>query len=92
MKSLKGEQYEKKLAMLLAGVMLTGSLLTGCGGDSSSGDTTSDTKKEASNSDETGELEGDITFWHSFTQDRDLKPFKKQQINLWKKIRKLILK
>ena len=53
---------KKKLAMLLAGVMLTGSLLTGCGGDSSSGDTTSDTKKEASNSDETGELEGDITF------------------------------
>lgn len=36
---------KKKLAMLLAGVMLTGSLLTGCGGDSSSGDTTSDTKK-----------------------------------------------
>jgi len=68
---------KKRLAMLLAGVMLTGSLLTGCGGDSSASDTNSDAKKEASNSDETGELEGDITFWHSFTQGPRLETIQK---------------
>ena len=68
---------KKRLAMLLAGVMLTGSLLTGCGGDSSASDTNSDAEKEASNSDETGELEGDITFWHSFTQGPRLETIQK---------------
>lgn len=50
---------KKKLVVLLAGVMLVSGVLAGCG----------DSKKESQQaSEETGELKGDITFWHSFTQ------------------------
>ena len=58
---------KRKLAMLLAGVMLVGSILSGCGGsEEPAGTTTAD-----------GELEGDITFWHSFTQGPRLETIQK---------------
>lgn len=80
----KGKIMRKKLAVLLAGVMLASSLLAGCGGGSK--DTQAPDSKESTDTqaetdtkgtDETsgteatagtGELKGDITFWHSFTQ------------------------
>ncbi len=49
---------KRKLVLILTGIMLAGSILTACGGDSKT-----DTTAAAD-----GELEGDITFWHSFTQ------------------------
>lgn len=49
---------KKKLAILLVGTMIASSILAGCGSKKSE-----PTKKETS-----GELKGDITFWHSFTQ------------------------
>lgn len=59
---------KRKLAMLLAGVMLVGSILSGCGGseEPAAATTTAD-----------GELEGDITFWHSFTQGPRLETIQK---------------
>ena len=58
---------KRKLAMLLAGVMLVGSILSGCGGrEEPAATTTAD-----------GELEGDITFWHSFTQGPRLETIQK---------------
>lgn len=59
---------KRKLAMLLAGVMLVGSILSGCGGseEPAAAITTAD-----------GELEGDITFWHSFTQGPRLETIQK---------------
>lgn len=51
---------KRKLAMLMAGVLLVSGLMMGCGSDEKSGD--------QQTSEETGELKGDITFWHSFTQ------------------------
>ena len=59
---------KRKLAMLLAGVMLVGSILLGCGGseEPAAAITTAD-----------GELEGDITFWHSFTQGPRLETIQK---------------
>ena len=54
---------KKKLALLLAGILALGSF-AGCGGDSGS----KDKGKEQSSVNADGELEGDITFWHSFTQ------------------------
>ena len=53
---------KKKLALLLAGILTVGSLV-GCGGDSG---TKNGESKSSVNAD--GELKGDITFWHSFTQ------------------------
>ena len=53
---------KRKLALLLAGILTVGSLV-GCGGDSGK-----ETAKNESSVNENGELEGDITFWHSFTQ------------------------
>ena len=53
---------KKKLALLLAGILTLGSF-AGCGGDSGNGN---EEPKSSVNAD--GELEGDITFWHSFTQ------------------------
>lgn len=50
---------KKRLAFLLTGAILASSLLTGCGGAKS------DTNGNTSDS---GELSGEITFWHSFTQ------------------------
>ena len=65
---------KKKLALLLAGILALGSF-AGCGGDSGS----KDKGKEQSSVNADGELEGDITFWHSFTQggrlDTIQKPF-----------------
>ena len=49
---------KKKLAILLVGTMIASSILAGCGSKKSE-----PTKKETS-----GELKGDITFWHSFTK------------------------
>lgn len=58
---------KRKLALLLAGVMLVGSVLSGCGGkEEPAATTTAD-----------GELEGDITFWHSFTQGPRLETIQK---------------
>ena len=50
----------RKLAVLLVGTMIGSAMLAGCG---QNGNTES--KQTAA---ETGELKGDITFWHSFTQ------------------------
>ena len=61
---------KRALAMLLASVMLVG-CLAGCGGPSSSTTSTPDSPTSAtstSNSGDNQELEGEITFWHSFTQ------------------------
>lgn len=74
----------KKLAVLLAGVMLVSSLLAGCGGgskdaqapdskDNAGSQAETDTKgtDETDGTEDAGgseELKGDITFWHSFTQ------------------------
>lgn len=52
---------KKKLAVLLAGTMLATSMLAGCGG---SGGNSGGTAGSA----DSGELSGEITFWHSFTQ------------------------
>lgn len=58
---------KRKIAMLLAGVMLVGSILSGCGSkEEPVATTTAD-----------GELEGDITFWHSFTQGPRLETIQK---------------
>lgn len=58
---------KRKLALLLAGVMLVGSVLSGCGGkEEPAATTTAD-----------GELEGDITFWYSFTQGPRLETIQK---------------
>ncbi|HIT90112.1 MAG TPA: sugar ABC transporter substrate-binding protein [Candidatus Merdenecus merdavium] len=56
----------KKIAMLLFGVMLATSLLAGCG-----------EKTQPTTSEESGELIGDITFWHSFTQGPRLETIQK---------------
>lgn len=75
---------KRKLALLLAGVMLVGSMLTACGGG---GDTSADAKSDAAATETgdtgdtaeaaDGELEGDITFWHSFTQGARLETIQK---------------
>lgn len=49
---------KRKLAVLLVGTMLAGTILTACG----DGNDTSDAPAED------GKMEGEITFWHSFTQ------------------------
>lgn len=63
----------KRVALLLAGTMLASTLLTACGGGGF--DTgkapAGDTKAVAADTGNTvadGALEGEITFWHSFTQ------------------------
>lgn len=56
---------KKKLALLLAGFMAVSSF-AGCG--SESGKTNDKDAEPISSTNEDGELEGDITFWHSFTQ------------------------
>lgn len=61
---------KRALAMLLASVMLVG-CLAGCGGPTSSTTSTPESPTSAtstSNSGDDQELEGEITFWHSFTQ------------------------
>lgn len=58
---------KRKLAMLLAGVMLVESILSGCGGS----------EEPAATTTADGELEGDITFWHSFTQGPRLETIQK---------------
>ena len=71
---------KRKAAMLLAGAMLVSGILTGCGSKGGAGETKSadpaPAAEESQAKEETGEeveesagaLEGDITFWHSFTQ------------------------
>lgn len=49
---------KRKLAILLAGTMLAGTILTACGGGNDSANAPA----------EDGAMEGEITFWHSFTQ------------------------
>ena len=56
----------RKLAILLAGTMIATTILAGCGSKDKGS-----ASQEASNGtteEESGKLEGDITFWHSFTQ------------------------
>lgn len=60
---------KRKLAILLAGTLLLSGLLAGCGQDSS--------KKDTKTAENTGELKGDITFWHSFTQGPRLEVIQK---------------
>lgn len=48
---------KKRLAFLLTGAFLASTLLSGCGGT-----------KTNSNASSSGEMSGEITFWHSFTQ------------------------
>lgn len=66
---------KRKIAMLLIGIMLVSSVLTGCGAGEAelaaaeeSAQEESIDEEEAVQEESTGELEGDITFWHSFTQ------------------------
>lgn len=63
----------KGLALLLAGMMLTSTLLTGCGGKDAQtagtpagGANAAGEAAGAAGGD--GKLAGEITFWHSFTQ------------------------
>lgn len=49
---------KKKLVMLLAGLMAAATVLSGCGESGS----------KADGGNNNGELSGEITFWHSFTQ------------------------
>ena len=49
---------KKKLAILLAGTMIASTILAGCGSK----------EENATNQVASGEMKGDITFWHSFTQ------------------------
>lgn len=63
----------KRVALLLAGIMLASTLLTACGGGGSDTGKASagGTKAVAADTGNTvadGALEGEITFWHSFTQ------------------------
>ncbi len=58
--AVKGVQMRKKLAILLIGTMVASGMLTGCG--------STDGGKEKQTAEADGELKGDITFWHSFTQ------------------------
>lgn len=51
---------KRNLAILLVGTMIVSAMLAGCGQNSS-------TESEQTTA-KTGELKGDITFWHSFTQ------------------------
>ena len=51
---------KRNLAILLVGTMIVSAMLAGCGQNGST-DSEQTTAK-------TGELKGDITFWHSFTQ------------------------
>lgn len=60
---------KRKLAMLMAGMMLVSGLAVGCG----SGDKPADLQT----AEQTGELKGDITFWHSFTQGPRLEVIQK---------------
>ena len=48
---------KKKLAILLAGTMIASTMLSGCG-----------SKENAANQVASEEMNGEITFWHSFTQ------------------------
>lgn len=61
---------KRKLGLLLAGVMLVGTALSGC----SNGKETTETTGTPSAK---GELEGEITFWHSFTQGARLETIQK---------------
>ncbi|WP_251391812.1 ABC transporter substrate-binding protein [Mediterraneibacter agrestimuris] len=60
---------KRKLAMLMAGMMLVSGLAVGCG----SGEKPADQQT----AEETGDLKGDITFWHSFTQGPRLEVIQK---------------
>ncbi|MCR2022707.1 sugar ABC transporter substrate-binding protein, partial [Blautia pseudococcoides] len=51
---------KRNLAILLVGTMIVSTMLAGCGQNGS-------TESEQTTA-KTGELKGDITFWHSFTQ------------------------
>lgn len=51
---------KRNLAILLVGTMIVSAMLAGCGQNGS-------TESEQTTA-KTGELKGDITFWHSFTQ------------------------
>lgn len=78
---------KRKISLILAG-LLAASALFGCGGSSGSQTpTTSEVKNEnskdaskdttAAKPEKTGELEGEITFWHSFTQGPRLETIQK---------------
>ena len=60
------------LAALLAGLLLL-SLLSGCGGNNTGNQTSGNQANNSADQGDadaadSGELEGDIVFWHSFTQ------------------------
>lgn len=55
---------KKKVVSVLLSIAMAAAMLAGCQGASDKG--TADTAKPSQSAD--GELEGDITFWHSFTQ------------------------
>lgn len=73
---------KKKLALLVTGIMLMTTVLAGCGGNAASTtektdkaateasmkETTTGGGETAAKEDVTGTMEGEITFWHSFTQ------------------------
>ena len=60
----------KKAMSLFLAVLMAATLLTGCGpsGSTPSSQTPDTQAPSASQSAQTDELEGEITFWHSFTQ------------------------
>lgn len=60
-------KLKKAVSVLLITVMII-SMLAGCGSSSAPAANSSETAKEAESEKAVGELEGEITFWHSFTQ------------------------
>ena len=64
----------RRIVSLLLAALMSVSVLAGCGGsstpaeDSSTSEKTNITNNETAEVESEAELEGDITFWHSFTQ------------------------
>ena len=88
----------KKMLTAVLSIAMLCTALSACGGSTAKEGTkapeqnSSEAKGSEEKAEANAELEGDITFWHSFTQGRDWKPFRKLRISSCRNIRRLILK